>query len=583
MRWVALAFVVMLGACSSTAGTDAGDTQSSAAPTIPTADVASSPSTAETPTDTAGSEGGIVAPSGGDGLVCWVAPPADGSDGVVFEDATAQFGLVDPLIGMKGHAGAWGDVNGDGLVDLFVGTFANRPVEDYQVRGADGPGPDRVLLAGASGFTDIGMDAELGRTSGAVFADLDLDGDLDLVVARNPQPGRERGDAPSTVYRNDHGSLIEVTESGLDPVLGARSVGVVDVDSDGLPDLVVLEDKWTGASTVVYRNVGELHFEDARGAFGFPTDVHGLGVATGDINGDGITDVVIGGSNRVFVGTGSGLSEIRGLIPEWEVFSEEDDVAGASIADVNGDGLNDLVLGQHFNSTLSPRLLTEIPIRLYLNRTPAPGEQPVFEDVTAPAGLIGLPTKAPHVEFVDLDNDGLVDILTSASTVDGTLPAVFRNIGIDNGVPRFEAPSGLGSPRYWVAMPTADVDRDGRVDTLAVEWEASLEMPFFHNISASGHWLEVSVDETLGGGPGTTVAIYQADGAGDPDALLGFREITVSQGYSAGNEAVAHFGLGDVTSVDIVVTPPPAFGAEPISLVDQEVDAHLRLPSGCGS
>jgi hypothetical protein len=438
-----------------------------------------------------------------------------------------------------------------------------------------------VLLDQSGTFVDLGIDAELGRTSGAVFADLDLDGDLDLVVARNPQTGRERGGAPSTIYRNDAGTLTEVTDSGLDPVLGARSVGVLDVDADRLPDLVVLEDKWTGASTVVYRNLGDLRFEDARAAFGFPTDVHGLGVATGDINGDGITDVVVGGSNRVFVGTGSGLVEIPGAIDEWETFSEEDDVAGASIADVDGDGLSDLVLGQHFNSTLAPRLQTEVPIRLYLNRTPAPGETPVFEDVTQQAGLVGLPTKAPHVEFVDLDNDGLVDILTSASTNDGTLPAVFRNTGIEDGVPRFEAPTGLGSPRYWVAMPTADVDRDGRVDTLAVEWEASLESPFFHNVSASGHWLEVSVDESLGGGPGTAVAVFEADRAGDPAALLGFREITLSQGYSAGNEAVAHFGLGDVTSVDVVVTPPPAFGVEPIVMTGQAVDAHLRLPNGC--
>jgi hypothetical protein len=578
-RFIVLVVVLVLGSSCSTGDGSSDPTVATDAETAPAGGTA--PDTSRTTdritsaTSALGSAGSVAA--GGDGPVCWAAAPAEGADGIAFEDATASFGLVDTLTGMKGHAGAWGDVNGDLMPDLFVGTFANRPVEDYQVRGAGGPGPDRVLVDEAGTFVDIGIEAELGRTSGAVFADLDLDGDVDLVVARNPQPGRDRAAAPSTVYRNDDGALVEVQDSGLDPVLGARSVGVIDVDSDRLPDLVVLEDKWTGASTVVYRNLGNLRFEDARSAFGFPSDVHGLGVATGDINGDGVTDVVIGGSNRVFIGTGTGLAEIPGVIEEWETFSEEDDVAGASIADVNGDGLNDLVLGQHFNSTLAPRLLTEIPVRLYLNRTQTPGDAPVFEDVTEQAGLVGLPTKAPHVEFVDLDNDGLVDILTSASTANGALPAVFRNSGIDDGIPRFEPPADLGSPRYWVAMPTADVDRDGRVDTLAVEWESSLEMPLFRNVSASGHWLEVSVDETLGGGPGTTVAVYEAGS----DRLIGFREITVSQGYSAGNEAVAHFGLGDVASVDIVVTPPHAFGVEPIMLTGQSVDAHLRLPSGC--
>jgi enediyne biosynthesis protein E4 len=500
--------------------------------------------------------------------------PAGG--GVAFEDATAAFGLVDPLTGIKGHAGAWADVNGDLVPDLFVGTFANRPVEDYQVRGADGPGPDRVLLGGdGGGFTDLAMEAALGRTSGAAFADLDLDGDADLVISRNPQPGRERGDAPSTVYRNDGGVLVEVADAGLDPVLGGRSIGVIDIDGDLLPDLVLLEDRWTGGSTAVYRNLGDLRFVDATAEFGFPDDVHGLGIATGDLNGDGISDVVIGGSNRVFVGTGSGLEEVPGAIPEWEVFGDEDDVAGVSIADVNADGLLDVVLGQHYNSTLSRG--TEVPIRLYLNRS-RDGEL-VLEDVTERAGLIGLPTKAPHVEFVDLDNDGLVDILTSASAADGTLPAVFRNTGIVDGIPVFEPPAGLGSPQYWVAMPTADVDRDGRVDTLAIEWESALPSPFFRNVSASGHWIEVSVDHTLGGGPGTRVWVYESGAAGDVSRLLGMREITVTQGYSAGNEPVAHFGLGEITEVDVVVSPPG--GGEPIVVSALSADQHVRLPNGC--
>jgi hypothetical protein len=517
------------------------------------------------------------------GLTCWSAPIEVGTGGVTLEEATEAFGLVEPLTGIMGHAGAWADVNGDLLPDLFVGTFANRPIEDYQVRGADGPGPDRVLLSDGGGFVDAGMDAQLGRTSGAVFADLDLDGDPDLVLSRNPQQGRERGDAPSTVYRNDDGVMVEVADAGLDPGLGGRSIGVLDIDQDGLPDLVLLEDRWTGGSSVVYRNLGDLRFEDATAAFGLPGDVHGLGVATGDLNGDGLTDVVIGGSNRVFMGTGSGLTEAFAggsqdpVIPEWEIFGDEDDVAGVSIADVNLDGLPDLVLGQHYNSTLSRGSL--VPIRLYLNRTTTPGDPPVFEDVTTAAGLVGLPTKAPHVEFVDLDNDGLVDILTSAAAGGGTIPAVFRNTGVENGIPVFEAPSDLGSPQYWVALPTADLDRDGRVDMIGIEWVSSLPSPFFHNISASGHWLEVSVDATLGGGPGTVVRVYEAGRSGDPEALLGHREIVVSQGYSAGNEAVAHFGLGGVTEVDVVVSPPPAF--DPITLVGVVADQHLRLPNGC--
>ncbi|NIR39288.1 MAG: hypothetical protein GWN07_25775, partial [Actinobacteria bacterium] len=62
----------------------------------------------------------------------------------------------------------------------------------------------------------------------------------------------------------------------------------------------------------------------------------------------------------------------------------------------------------------------------------------------------------------------------------------------------------------------ADVDRDGRLDVLAVEWEPSLPSIMFRNTSASGHWIEVSVGAELGGGVGTRVDVFSSGAAGDP-------------------------------------------------------------------
>ncbi|MEM8619114.1 MAG: VCBS repeat-containing protein [Actinomycetota bacterium] len=506
------------------------------------------------------------------GLTCWAAPvsSAESTGEIRWEDVTAASGLDDALVGMMGHAAAWGDVDGDQLVDLVVGTFGDRPAEDYRQRGASVPNPDRLLGGTADGsWSDLALDAPIGRTSGALFTDLDLDGDLDLVLARNVSGSSP---TPSQVWRNDDGQFVPVRNSGLDDESPGRSVGVIDVDRDGLHDLVILEDRFRGRSSRLYRNLGDMRFEPFRGAW-WPDDVWGLGLATGDLDGDGLTDLVVGGSNRVFLGTGSGLEEVVGAIEPWELFGDEDDPAGVALGDVDGDGDLDVLIGQHFNSAAEGG--EPVPVRLYENRS-EPGDLELV-DITTEAGLAGLSSKAPHVALVDLDNDGRVDVLTSGGLDNEVEPAVFMNQA-DADSPRFAPPSGLGDGQYWVSAPTADVDRDGRLDVLLVEWDPGLPSRLLLNRTPSGHFLDVAVAASLGGGPGTTVAAYRAGSVGEPDALIAFDEIGGAQGFGGGVEPVAHLGLGAATVVDVVITPPQG---EAIVISDMPVDRRIRVPAGC--
>ncbi len=530
----------------------------------------------------------------------------------VFRDVAEQVGLMPAVSGVKGHGAAWGDYNGDGLIDLYIGVF-NTPYVSGPNTAAT-YGKRSKLFKNVNGKFELdeqpGLDFFL-RCTGVVFADLDNDGDLDLYVANlpnNAEHWNERNGA--SLWENDgKGNFKNVSaRSNAAPNgFGSRCVSIFDYDGDGLLDLLVSEDPDIGFNgsythrSRIFRNLGDLKFDDVADKVGLPTELPGYGITAADVNNDGWPDFFVVGhmGNRLFLNDGHGkfIEAPRSReVFAWPVSGGGNLICGVQFSDVNRDGLLDAVISPHFKE----QWLKPAPIRLFLNKGIINGV-PEFEEITQKAGLKPMVLKAPGVEIQDFDNDGWPDIYGSSIKIkDGVpYPYIARHEGIKNGIPQFNdysmavndypnaddmtvtAPTELTHyvnrrALYMAAAPTGDYNNDGKLDIFMLSWVPTEPSYLLQNETNGNNWLQVTIEGSNGVnkmGVGSRINIYPAGKLGVASALLGSQEMSVGFGYAVGHAAICQFGLGKLKNVDIQVILPHQKG----TLEMKNVKANQRI------
>ena len=501
-----------------------------------------------------------------------------GRGGLRFEDVTE-------IAGVGGTADEWStgasmaDVNSDGWLDIYVCQVNYRTKSGHNLLYINaGDGTFREEAAA------YGLDFE-GLSTQAAFFDYDVDGDLDVYLLNHSVHGpntfvqswRRTIDAPRAgdrLYRNDNGRFANVTmDAGIySSALGyGLGLAVSDVDMDGWPDIYVGND--FHENDYLYLNNGDGTFSQALQRMIGHTSQSTMGVDIADVNNDGKVDILA-------------LDMLPPDLATWRMSG------GPDAEDVSR-------IKRRFG--YAPQVARNT-LQLFRGRDSF--GYPLFSEIGAYAGIDATDWSWAGL-LADLDGDGLKDIFVTNGiprrpndldyieyvTRPGTQEILTvgspeEQLAVTRRMPVAELPNvvyrnegdltfidttddwGLGSPGFSNGAAYGDLDADGDLDLVVNNLNQRAFV--YRNEGSGANHVSVTLEGDSGNtsGIGTKVFLY-AGGA------VQYLEQMPVRGFQSSVSHDLTFGVGKLAVVDSLVAVWPDGRFE--RLADVAVNARIQL------